>query len=423
MPATTNPGMFSMLTHLLFATLSFVPATADAPFSDLKFDQALAAAKKDGKVVMIDFFTTWCVPCKKLDELTWPDAGVQKWLGEKTIALKMDAEKEVELAKKYAIVSYPTILFLKPDGQELGRITAYKTPAEFLSEANDTLAGKDSVVRAKERLAGHENDPMERERHAQALAETGKHEEALAEYLWCFDHGNENRSNGYAGVRLSFLLSEIVQLGRRFPPAIKALEERRDKAEASLFAGKGTFDDAAEFTALNRVLEAKGRTLTAFDRLKKEGHVDPMMNLVFLPEIAPALTEAKRYQDLLDAVGDADNAVKTKISLTEAALKIGEEHESAEEMAQFMREHVVEECSYSYEALLGTKQDDKASKIAERLTTFAPYASSYAILIQRALHADAVEAARSLADRGRKALPDKERKALERAASSIPAAK
>ena len=236
-----------MLTHLIFAALFFVPQpTAEAPFSDLKFDQALAAAKKDGKVVMIDFFTTWCVPCKQLDKTTWPDPEVQKWVGEKTVALKMDAEKEVELAKKYNITGYPTILFLKPDGQELGRITAYRKPAEFLSEANDTLAGKDSVARAKEKLAGHENDPSMRQQHAQALAETGKYEEALAEYLWCFDHGNEATNGAYTGVRLSFLLGAIARLGKQYPPAIQALEARRDKAEAALLSGKGTRDDASE---------------------------------------------------------------------------------------------------------------------------------------------------------------------------------
>jgi thiol:disulfide interchange protein len=70
---------------------------AEAPFQDLTFEAALAAAKRDNKVVMIDFFTTWCVPCKKLDKTTWKDADVQKWLGEKTVALKMDAEKQVEV--------------------------------------------------------------------------------------------------------------------------------------------------------------------------------------------------------------------------------------------------------------------------------------------------------------------------------------
>src|SRR6185369_14341852 len=76
---------------------SFSLAANDAPFQDLTFEQALAAAKKDQKIVMFDFFTTWCVPCKKLDKVTWTDKDVQAWVAKTAVAIKLDAEKEVEL--------------------------------------------------------------------------------------------------------------------------------------------------------------------------------------------------------------------------------------------------------------------------------------------------------------------------------------
>src|SRR5580765_4969291 len=110
---------------MLIALISVVPLVLapispgrieiEGPFQELGFDQALAAAKKDGKVVMIDFFTTWCGPCKRLDKVTWADADVQKWLGEKTVALKIDAEKEAKLADRFDVHAYPTIVFVKAD--------------------------------------------------------------------------------------------------------------------------------------------------------------------------------------------------------------------------------------------------------------------------------------------------------------------
>ena len=89
----------SGLTAMFVAAAMIPVASADGPFRDLGFEAALAEAKKAERVVFVDFYTTRCGPCKMLDRSTWKDEGVIKFLNEKTVALKIDAEKEVELAK------------------------------------------------------------------------------------------------------------------------------------------------------------------------------------------------------------------------------------------------------------------------------------------------------------------------------------
>src|SRR5438128_12157138 len=108
---------------------------ANAPEPSLA--EALQQAKADGKLVMIDFYTEWCGYCKKLDETTWKDAKVQAWLGEHAVVVKIDAEREEKLAAKYEVESYPTILFLRPDGSEVHRLDGYVTATEFLAEVAD----------------------------------------------------------------------------------------------------------------------------------------------------------------------------------------------------------------------------------------------------------------------------------------------
>jgi len=417
-----------MLTVWLFSLASIVsPASSEGPFQDLTADQALAAAKRDKKVVMIDFFTTWCGPCKKLDKTTWTDPEVQKWLAANTIALRLDAEVEVELAKTHRIESYPTMLFLNAEGTELDRIVGYKTPVEFLAQAKDALAGKNAVTRAKDKLVGHEKDPMVRDEYAKELARAGRYEEALAEYLWCFDEGGKERAS-YAGVRLSFLLSDIGRLAKSYPPALKALEERRDAAEARLVGGSDSFDDALDAIAINKEMDTPQRALALYDRLRATKPLPPQLRFAFSDELLELLVEARRYQDALDLFDNPEGYVTSKIKLSSFQGKRKADpdedmNKALEEAQRYMRYALISECSKMYEALLGASKPDVAAKVADELIEFAPTGQTYSILISSAVRAKADDVAKSLADRGLAALSGKEKKPVERAARQIPAPK
>ena len=138
-----GPEQFSSKKATPEATKAGVSEETEAgtAFHALTLDQALEKAKTDGKVVMVDFYTVWCGPCKLLDQKTWTDDKVKEWLREKTVAVKFDAEKEEVLAEKYRIESYPTLLFVNPDGSELGRISSFVKPNDFLKRADQILAG------------------------------------------------------------------------------------------------------------------------------------------------------------------------------------------------------------------------------------------------------------------------------------------
>src|SRR5689334_8822587 len=70
-------------------------------FRSLSFDAAAKAAADEQKLILIDFYTTWCEPCKMLDRETWTDPAVGKMVNDRAVALRLDAEKEGrELAAK-----------------------------------------------------------------------------------------------------------------------------------------------------------------------------------------------------------------------------------------------------------------------------------------------------------------------------------
>lgn len=107
---------------------------------DQNFEQAIKLAKKSNKLLFIDFYATWCGPCKQLDRLIFQNDSIQKVLGEDYILLKYDAEKDTtfNLTKKYHIRSYPTAIVLNSDGFVLHKRYGFRGD-DYKSLSSDVL--------------------------------------------------------------------------------------------------------------------------------------------------------------------------------------------------------------------------------------------------------------------------------------------
>jgi len=91
--------------------------------------RALAEAKLLGKLVFVDFVTTWCGPCKEMDQLVYTAADVVA-AASGVIAVKLDGDVERALVKRYDVQAYPTLLLLDADGDVLKRAVGYTSVAE-----------------------------------------------------------------------------------------------------------------------------------------------------------------------------------------------------------------------------------------------------------------------------------------------------
>ena len=90
---------------------------------NIPYAEVLAQAKTQNKLIMIDFYTDWCGPCKMLDKQVWVDPAVKELAETSFINVKIDCEKGegIEVAKKHHVMNYPNIVFLNPDGTERDR--------------------------------------------------------------------------------------------------------------------------------------------------------------------------------------------------------------------------------------------------------------------------------------------------------------
>ena len=96
-------------------------------------EKAQDRAKNEGRLVLIDTFTSWCAQCKELDEKTWPDPAICDWIKKNAVAVRIDTEKvRPDLAKTLGVKAYPTVILLSQDGKELRRIMGFHRPEAML---------------------------------------------------------------------------------------------------------------------------------------------------------------------------------------------------------------------------------------------------------------------------------------------------
>ena len=83
---------------------------------------------KSEKPVLIDFFATWCGPCKTLAPIL---KQVKDSLGERITILKIDVDKNQDLASKYQVRGVPTMV-LYQNGKQLWRQSGVLSKEEIL---------------------------------------------------------------------------------------------------------------------------------------------------------------------------------------------------------------------------------------------------------------------------------------------------
>lgn len=91
-------------------------------------------AAQDGLLV-VDFFATWCGPCKKLSPIL--DEVAEEFAGKANI-VKVDIDESEDLAVEFGIRSVPTVLFLK-GGQVIDKFVGAVPKSEIVSKVQAAL--------------------------------------------------------------------------------------------------------------------------------------------------------------------------------------------------------------------------------------------------------------------------------------------
>ena len=93
------------------------------------------AAVEAAPLAMVDFWASWCGPCKMLSPAV--EALAEQYEG-KVLVAKVNVDEEPELARAFGVMSIPTVVFLK-NGREFDRKVGLMPASAFTAVLDSNL--------------------------------------------------------------------------------------------------------------------------------------------------------------------------------------------------------------------------------------------------------------------------------------------
>lgn len=169
---------------ILFASLlmgaSALMASAQTEFRHITFEQALEASQQENKPVFIDFYTTWCGPCKMMSNKVFPQQEVGDFMNKTFVSIKLDAEAEgQELAKKYEVKAYPTYVIVNAQGDKVASFSGAMEGEKFIDKVQSVIDPERSPKRIAERYNSGDRTPAVVNQYAMQFMEQRKEKEGF----------------------------------------------------------------------------------------------------------------------------------------------------------------------------------------------------------------------------------------------------
>ncbi len=168
---------------ILFVAFSVTAFAQGGKINWMTVEQALEAQKKAPRKIMIDVYTSWCGPCKMMDQNTFTNPEVIAYINKHYYAIKFNAESPEtvkfkgntytnptydpnktgrngvnEFSRSLGVNAYPTIVYLDEDLTLLAPVSGYRTPPQIELYLKFFAENHHKTVITQEQWTAYQND-------------------------------------------------------------------------------------------------------------------------------------------------------------------------------------------------------------------------------------------------------------------------
>ena len=259
---------------LFFCMFLMVRLFAQTNFRELNLAKALESANSEGKMVLVDCYTSWCGPCKIMASKILPLKEVGDFLNERFVCVKYDMEKGEgpEIAKKYRVNAYPTFLLVNADGSLINSIVGM-TPSgqEFIYKVKLAL-GEISTVKMDslyatgnrmsrfvlsylKALEATKQYDKAKSVTAELMKNLGDSQKSYATYWFLYENPN---ISPVGSENIDYLLSHVdnFRKGVGVEPVNAKLASMFETQLEDMIRGRNKTTDMADVEAIKKNLEA-----------------------------------------------------------------------------------------------------------------------------------------------------------------------
>ncbi len=136
-----------MKTKLLILALTliccFTASAVAKPLVWLPLDQGVTQAQQKKRFVLVHFYADWCQDCHRMAKEMSSDPALVQRLNQSFVTVRISQKEKRQLTyqgktqsesqwvRQFRPPGFPTLMFLSPEGQEIGKMPGYIPPAEL----------------------------------------------------------------------------------------------------------------------------------------------------------------------------------------------------------------------------------------------------------------------------------------------------